>query len=221
MRISRNPFPDPRTAPADAPLAQGGDLSLPLLLTAYRHGIFPWYSEGRPPLWWCPDPRTVIDLDSLHISRSLTRVIRQQSFRITWNTCFARIMEECGREREEGSWIFREMVDAYTIAHQAGYAHSIEVWRNDELAGGLYGIQCGGAFMAESMFHRTTNASKVALVEAVQFLWKQGIRLFDVQFLTPHLESLGAYEISRDEYLDRLSIARDLPVILFPDRLKS
>lgn len=185
-----------------------------MLLAAYENGIFPWYSEGEEPLWWSPDPRAVIDLEHLHISRSLARKMRNSHFRITWNTCFRQVMEECGAEREEGSWIFQEMVDAYTVAHESGHAHSIEIWKEDQLAGGLYGIQRGGAFMAESMFHRVTDASKVALATAVQHLWGKGVRLFDVQFLTPHLASMGVYEISRDEYLDRLSIARDLPVTL-------
>lgn len=216
MRVSRNPFPNPRKAPAHGPLVRGGNLSLPLLLAAYENGIFPWFNEDEPPLWWCPDPRAVIDLENLHISRSLARLLRQNRFQITWNTNFSKVMEECAAEREEGSWIFGEMIDAYTKAHRAGHAHSIEVWQEGQLAGGLYGIQRGGAFMAESMFHRVTDASKVALITAVQSLWERGIRLFDVQFVTPHLASMGAYELSRDEYLDRLAIARDLPVVLFP-----
>lgn len=214
MRLSRNPFPNPRKAPRKGPLIQGGDLSLPLLLTAYENGIFPWFNENEPILWWCPDPRAVMDPEHLHISQSLARILRHQKFRITWNTCFTRVMQECGSEREEGTWIFPEMIDAYSAAHLAGYAHSIEIWQGQDLAGGLYGIQRGGAFMAESMFHRAANASKVALVTAIQTLWKCGFRLFDVQFLTPHLSSMGAYEISRDQYLDRLMIARDLPVKL-------
>lgn len=189
---------------------------MPLLLAAYEQGIFPWYNPGQQPLWWSPDPRAVIDVDNLHISRSLARVLKQDRFRVTWNSCFRRVMEECGSEREDGTWIFDEMIDAYAIAHEAGHAHSIEVWHGEQLAGGLYGIQRGGAFMAESMFHRITDASKVALVTAIRMLWKQGIELFDVQFLTPHLASMGAYQISRDEYLDRLEAARDLQVVLFP-----
>lgn len=214
-----NPFPDPRRASKHGILAVGGDLSLDLLLTAYDNGIFPWYNEGEPVHWWSPNPRAVIDPEHLHISRSLARLMRKGSFSITWNRAFRRVMEECGRQREEGSWIFGEMLDAYEAAYRAGHAHSIEVWAGETLAGGLYGVQRGAAFMAESMFHRVTDASKVALVTAVQSLFRCGVELFDVQFLTPHLESMGAFEVSRNEYLDRLAIARtkhvDLRIALF------
>jgi leucyl/phenylalanyl-tRNA--protein transferase len=179
-----------------------------MLVDAYAHGIFPWYNEREQPHWWSPDPRAVIDPDSLHVSHSLARLLRNGRFTITWNTCFERIMRSCGEERSGGSWIFDEMVEAYVRAHQAGHAHSIEVWREGELGGGLYGVQVGAAFMAESMFHRVTDASKVALVEAVRTLFQAGVQLFDVQFLTPHLSRMGAYEIRRDDYLRRLAAAR-------------
>jgi leucyl/phenylalanyl-tRNA--protein transferase len=206
----RNPFPDPRRAPKHGLLAVGGDLSVEMLLTAYDHGIFPWFNEGERPHWWSPDPRAVMDLESLHISASLARRMRRGDVTITWNHAFRRAMEECGKGRREGTWIIPEMLHAYTRLHTSGHAHSIEVWRDDTLIGGLYGVQRGGAFMAESMFHRETDASKVALVWAIQDLWESGVRLFDVQFLTPHLKSMGAYEISRDEYLARLAAARCL-----------
>jgi leucyl/phenylalanyl-tRNA--protein transferase len=209
-------FPDPRSAPPHGLLATGGDLSLPLLLDAYAHGIFPWYNEHEQPQWWSPDPRAILDPDSLHVSRSLARLLRLGRFTITWNTCFERIMRSCGEDRAEGSWIFNEMVEAYVRAHRAGHAHSVEVWRGGELAGGLYGVQIGAAFMAESMFHRVTDASKVALVEAVRTLFQAGIRLFDVQFLTPHLVRMGAYQIRRDEYLRRLAAARIVQLDLCP-----
>jgi len=209
-----NLFPNPRKAPRHAPLARGGDLSPAMLLSAYENGIFPWYSEDSPILWWSPDPRCVMDVEHLHVSTSLARLLRRDSFRITWNHCFSRVMEECGSGREDGTWIFPEMVEAYSKLHHLGQAHSIEVWSGDALAGGLYGVQRGAGFMAESMFHRVRDASKIALATAIATLFAAGIRLFDVQFLTPHLESMGAYEISRNEYLDRLEEARIIEVDL-------
>ena len=207
----RNPFPDPRKAPKHGLLAAGGDLSVEMLLAAYDHGIFPWFNAGERPHWWSPDPRAIMDIEHLHVSTSLGRVIRRGQLTTTWNRAFRRVMEECGQKRREGTWIIPEMLRAYTRLHEAGHAHSIEVWREDALVGGLYGVQRGGAFMAESMFHRETDASKVALVRAIQDLWTAGVRLFDVQFLTPHLKSMGAHEVSRAEYLDRLAAARELP----------
>jgi leucyl/phenylalanyl-tRNA--protein transferase len=192
----------------------GGDLSLPRLLDAYRQGIFPWYSEGEPIHWWNPNPRAVMDIEHLHISRSLTRTLRRGEFRISWNQDFRRVMEACGSDREEGTWIFPEMVEAYCAAHLAGHAHSIEVWRDGELAGGLYGFAVGAAFMAESMFHRVTDASKVALASAIQTLFAAGVELFDVQFLTAHLKSMGAYTVRRSQYLERLASARIKPLDL-------
>lgn len=206
----RSPFPNPREAPKHGLLAVGGDLSMEMLLTAYDNGIFPWFNAGDRPHWWSPDPRAVMDLEHMHISKSLARQMRQRCFRTTWNREFRLVMEECGKERREGTWIVPKMLKAYQQLHEAGHAHSIEVWSGDSLVGGLYGVQRGGAFMAESMFHRETNASKVALARAIQDLWATGVRLFDVQFLTPHLESMGAYEIERAAYLDRLAAARTL-----------
>ncbi len=201
-------FPDPRKAPRHGLVAIGGNLSLPVLLAAYDQGIFPWYNEGERIHWWSPDPRAVIDATSLHVSRSLARKRRTGGFTVTWNQAFREVMIECGREREEGTWIFPEMVGAYVAAHEAGAAHSIEVWHSGSLAGGLYGIQRGAAFMAESMFHRVTDASKIALAGAVETLFSLGIVLFDVQFRTAHLESMGVYLIPRIDYLRRLEQAR-------------
>ena len=209
-------FPDPESADGEGLLAVGGDLGVERLLAAYEQGIFPWYSQGMPPLWWSPDPRTVMDNERLHVSRSLERELRRERFRVSVNSAFERVMLECGREREDGTWILPEMVRAYARLHELGHAASFEVWRDDELVGGLYGVQRGALFAAESMFHRETNASKVALVAAVRALFSAGIELFDVQFLTSHLASLGAYEISRREYLTRLRAARSRSVRL-PD----
>jgi leucyl/phenylalanyl-tRNA--protein transferase len=207
-------FPDPRRADSEGLLAVGGDLTPERLLVAYERGIFPWYSEGLPPLWWSPDPRAVIDSASLHVSKRLARELRQGKFSLSFDRAFESVMRECGNEREGGTWILEEMVVAYTHLHELGHAHSFEVWRGERLVGGLYGVQRGGLFAAESMFHRETSASKVALVAAVRTLFLAGISLFDVQFLTPHLESLGAYTVPRAEYLARLSLATGRDVLL-------
>lgn len=205
-------FPDPERSNAEGLVAVGGDLSPERLLLAYERGIFPWYSEGLPPLWWSPDPRAVIDVASLHVSKRLARELRQVRFRVTFNRAFERVMIECGEEREGGTWILPEMVTAYTRLHELGHAHSVEVWRDERLVGGLYGVQRGALFAAESMFHRETSASKVALVTAVRRLFAAGVTLFDVQFVTPHLESLGAYTIPRTEYLRRAAAATKVNV---------
>jgi len=205
-------FPDPERSNAEGLVAVGGDLSPERLLLAYERGIFPWYSEGLPPLWWSPDPRAVIDVASLHVSKRLARELRQERFRVTFNRAFERVMIECGEQREGGTWILPEMVAAYTRLHELGHALSIEVWNGERLVGGLYGVQRGALFAAESMFHRETSASKVALVTAVRRLFAAGVTLFDVQFVTPHLESLGAYTVPRTEYLRRVAIARNIQV---------
>lgn len=193
-------FPDPNESDDDGLVAIGGDLSPRRLLHAYEHGIFPWYDEGVPPLWWSPNPRTIIDNDDLHVSRSLRRVLRKNTFRVTWDQSFEAVMRACG-VREGGTWILPEMIEAYVALQRLGVAHSIEVWSGAELVGGLYGVQRGALFAAESMFHRRTDASKVALVYAVRSAFRAGITLFDVQLMTHHLESMGAREIPRSEYL--------------------
>jgi leucyl/phenylalanyl-tRNA--protein transferase len=215
MLLPRNgpiTFPHPKSADDEGLLAIGGDLSPERLLFAYQQGIFPWYSEGTPPLWWSPNPRAVIDENSLHVSRSLHRELDRGRFRVTCNTAFETVMLECGREREGGTWILPEMVSAYATLNQLGHALSFEVWHGERLVGGLYGVLTGGLFAAESMFHREPNASKVALVTSVRRLFAAGVQLFDVQFLTEHLASMGAYEIQRAEYLTRLAGAREAAV---------
>lgn len=194
-------------------VAVGGDLSVARLLLAYDSGIFPWYDEGLPPLWWSPNPRAIIEPARLHVSRSMLRVMRHGGFRVTWNRAFGAVMRGCA-DREEGTWILPEMLEAYAELHRLGHAHSIEVWLGPELAGGLYGVQRGGLFAAESMFHRATNASKLALIAAVRAVASRGIELFDTQLLTPHLASLGASALPRREYLARLARARHLSVDL-------
>ncbi|MBL8751268.1 MAG: leucyl/phenylalanyl-tRNA--protein transferase [Planctomycetes bacterium] len=202
-------FPDPQQFDREGLVAIGGDLRPERLLLAYRSGIFPWYAEGYVPMWWSPDPRAVVTPECLHVSRSLRRVLRRADFHLTWNRCFARVMNECGRGRAEGTWVIPEMVAAYTRLHELGRAHSVEVWHEGELVGGTYGVQIGALFAAESMFHRRTDMSKVALVALVQTAGAAGIEVFDVQFLTRHLATLGAYELARRDYLERLRSLRD------------
>jgi len=178
---------------------------------AYRHGIFPMADErSGEVLWFRPDPRAIIPLDGFHVSRSLGRTIRRNVFEIRVNTDFEGVMRGCA-DRPEGSWISDRFIEVYGALHRAGKAHSVEAWREGQLAGGTYGVALGGAFMAESMFHRETNASKVALAALVQRLRERDFSLLDVQYVTPHLESLGAIEITRHGYERRLERALNLP----------
>ena len=207
-------FPDPQGYGPDGLVAFGGDLSVERLLLAYRSGIFPWYDEGYVPMWWSPDPRAILEPPSLHVARSLDRVLRRGGFRLTWNNCFERVMRNCGQRRSDGTWIIPEMLAAYGELHRLGHAHSLEVWIDEDLVGGVYGVQIGGLFAAESKFHRRTDMSKVALVALVRSLSVAGIGLLDVQFATPHLASLGVVEITRGEYLRRLAAVREKAVDL-------
>jgi leucyl/phenylalanyl-tRNA---protein transferase len=207
-------FPDPEQSDGEGLLAVGGDLTPERLILAYESGIFPWYAEGLPPMWWSPDPRAVIDDQTLHVSKSLGRELRRGRFRITSNTAFESVMRECGRERDGGTWILPEMLRAYVHLYALGHARSFEVWLDERLVGGLYGVQRGALFAAESMFHRETNASKVALVAAVRSLFAAGITLMDVQFLTPHLASMGVREIPRRLYLAQVRAATQRAVSL-------
>jgi leucyl/phenylalanyl-tRNA---protein transferase len=204
-------FPDPRRANRDGLVALGGDLSLSRLLLAYRSGLFPWTVD--PITWWSPDPRAVIELDRLHIPRSLARALQKEPFRITVNRAFRRVMEACAAPapgRRE-TWITPEFIEAYTRLHEEGHAHSLECWREKELVGGIYGVAIGGFFAGESMFHRSSNASKVALVHLVRRLRACGFALFDIQMLTPVTRQLGGITIPREDYLARLANAVPLP----------
>ena len=196
-----DPFPDPRLYDAQGIVALGGSMTPERLEAAYRSGIFPWYDETTVPIWWSPDPRALMTPERLHVSRSLQRTMRRGGYELTWNRCFSRVMRECAKDREDGTWILPEMVRAYSALQRRGNAHSIEVWSGEELVGGVYGVQFGRLFCAESMFHRATDMSKVALVTMVRALFGAGIRVFVVQFVTTHLASLGAFEIPRTEYL--------------------
>jgi leucyl/phenylalanyl-tRNA--protein transferase len=201
--MPRSPAFDPERADEWGLVAIGGDLAPRRLLDAYRHGVFPWFGEGDPVLWWSPDPRAIIELDGLHVSRRLHRTLRSGRFRHTVNRDFAAVIRGCA-DRAEGTWITPEMVAAYETLHALGYAHSLEVWRGDMLAGGIYGVALGGFFAGESMFTRDRDASKVALVHLVEHLRQRGFQLFDIQILSDHTARLGGREVPREEYLQRL-----------------
>jgi leucyl/phenylalanyl-tRNA--protein transferase len=205
-------LPDPRDAEDDL-VAVGADLEPGTLLAAYRTGLFPMrIRAGGPLAWWSPEPRGVIPLDGLHVSRSLRRSCRGLQIRI--DTAFSDVMRACADPARPSGWIDDEFIAAYTHLHELGWAHSVEAWTLDaepELVGGVYGVAIGALFAGESMFHRRTDASKVALVGLVERLVAGGAALFDVQWLTPHLESLGAVEIPRTDYLDRVADAVSRP----------
>ena len=204
-------FPDPRSANRDGCVAIGGDLSVPRLLLAYRRGIFPW--TVHPITWWSPDPRAILDWDRFRTPRSLAIILRRETFRITTNRAFTRVIETCAAAAPglRQTWISPEFIESYTRLHQQGHAHSLECWLGDELAGGIYGVAIGGLFAGESMFHRASNASKVALWHLVEHLRTRGFVLFDIQMLTPVTRQVGGIEIPRDEYLRRLARAVDCP----------
>ena len=201
-------FPDPREANDDGLVAIGGDLTVDRLLLAYRSGIFPWSCD--PITWWSPDPRAIFELDEFHISKSFAKTLRREPFEITTDKAFVEVMEGCATSRKDGNWIGPEFIEAYTALHEAGHAHSVECWRDGELAGGVYGVSVGGLFAGESMFHRVSEASKVALHHLVGHLGERGYVLFDIQMVTPITEQLGARHISRDEYLERLADAVEM-----------
>jgi leucyl/phenylalanyl-tRNA--protein transferase len=194
-------------------LCAGGDLSPERVIDAYSHGIFPWFSEGDPILWWSPDPRMVLFPGELKVSRSLRKTLARATFETRVDTAFREVIAECAapRDGQSGTWIVPEMVAAYTALHEMGFAHSVESWRDGELAGGLYGVALGGVFFGESMFSREPDASKVALVRLVERLREQGFELIDCQQATPHLASLGAREIGRDEFAMRVQDSIQYP----------
>jgi leucyl/phenylalanyl-tRNA--protein transferase len=199
-------FPDPAAADPEGLIAQGGDLEPSTLIAAYRQGIFPWPYDEHALLWWSPDPRAIVPLDGLHVSRRLARTLRGSRFRATINAAFAEVVAGCA-DRDE-TWITSAIREAYVRLHTLGWAHSVEIWEPDgTLAGGLYGVAIGGLFAAESMFHRGRDASKVALVALVEHARRVGVALLDVQMPTPHLTSLGARTIPRAEYLAMLPAA--------------
>lgn len=195
----------------DGLLAAGGDLAVETLLGAYRRGIFPWYSKGQPILWWSPDPRTVFWPARFHVSRSLARTQRRERFELRLDTQFEAVVAACGPGRPRGgdTWITPAMQLAYTRLHEAGYAHSVECWRDGQLVGGVYGVALGRCFFGESMFSRATDASKVALAWLCRKLVEWEVNVFDCQMESPHLASLGACQIPRSEFLALLDSATD------------
>ena len=202
-------FPDPQRALSDPNglLAFGGDLSPQRLVAAYALGIFPWYSEGDPLLWWSPDPRCVFATDAVHRSHSLAKFLRKSTWQWSMNRAFDEVMRACAapREDQQGTWITPDMITAYTNLHLLGYAHSLEVWDGEALIGGLYGVAIGRMFSAESMFSRRTNASKVALHALAGTLWERGFPLIDAQVPNPHLLRMGAHDMPRARFLSELA----------------
>jgi len=206
-----NTFPPVHLAEPDGLLAIGGDLSPQRLLEAYKKGIFPWY-EGEYILWWSPDPRCILYPTELKISHSMKQMLRKQVFRFSVDEAFEKVIHECRttkRKDQHGTWITTPVEKAYNKMHQLGYAHSAEAWKGDELAGGLYGIRIGKVFFGESMFSKISNASKFAFINLVQQLKEDGIELIDCQVYTPHLESMGAKMISREEFIKTLNTMLD------------
>ncbi|NLF68102.1 MAG: leucyl/phenylalanyl-tRNA--protein transferase [Candidatus Anammoximicrobium sp.] len=209
-------FPPVCQASEGGLLMVGGQLTTEWLLTAYRRGIFPWpIYDGQTDIlaWFSPDPRAILELDRLHVSHRLQRRLRSNRFRVTLDADFRSVIAACAEARgpEEGTWITPHLAEAYVELHRLGVAHSVEVWREDRLVGGVYGLALGGFFAGESMFHRERDASKVALVHLVRHLQSQGFVLFDVQQASPHLVRMGATEVPRNEFLARLKHALDLP----------
>lgn len=208
-------FPPVQRALENGLLAVGGDLSVPRLLAAYRRGIFPWYGPGDPILWWSPDPRLVLLPEWLHVPRSLRRVLNRNLFSFSLDRDFARVIRACGERREQdGTWLVPEMIAAYIDLHHAGYAHSLEVWQDGRLVGGLYGVALGNCFFGESMFTRVDNAGKAGLVNMVRYLASRGCEMIDCQVTTDNLLRFGAREIRRSVFLRRLKHA-----LAAPDRI--
>jgi leucyl/phenylalanyl-tRNA--protein transferase len=210
----RNLFPDPRQAEPDGLIGVGGDLEPGRLVLAYSMGIFPWYSEGDPILWFSPDPRMIFEPGGVHVGRSLRKRLRRGDYRVTMDTAFAEVIRACAlvpRPGQPGTWITGDMQRAYTALHRLGLAHSVEVWRGDALVGGLYGVSLGGMFAGESMFSTASDASKVAFVHLARQLERWGFTLIDAQLHTDHLARMGGFAIPRDDYLERLEEALSAP----------
>jgi leucyl/phenylalanyl-tRNA---protein transferase len=207
-------FPHPDEANEEGLLAVGGDLSPQRLVMAYAQGIFPWYNQNEPILWWSPNPRMVLYPGEFKVSKSLKQVLRNGRFSVKTDSCFARVVDQCSgvnRPGQDGTWINKEMKEAYIQLHHLGLAHSFEVFKDGELIGGLYGVSLGAAFFGESMFHHVTDASKVAFYHLSQWAMENEFVLIDCQLPTPHLQSLGGIEISRSDFLDKLALAIEKP----------
>jgi leucyl/phenylalanyl-tRNA---protein transferase len=208
-------LPGPEEADEDGVVGIGADLAPATLVDAYRRGIFPWPHPGMPLPWFSPDPRAVIVPGALRVSRSLRRTVRRSGWTTTVDASFDAVVAACASRRPDGTWITAGMARAYQRLHELGWAHSVEVWADEQLIGGLYGVQSGGVFTGESMFHRVSDASKVAMLELTARLAEAGGALFDVQVPTPHLRSLGAVEVPRRRFLATLEQVRDDPVRLW------
>ena len=202
-------FPNPREASDEGLLAYGGGLEPNRILTAYRHGIFPWFNENDPILWWSPNPRLILYPNDFKISKSFKKVLKNKNFVVKFDHNFKKVIRLCAkvRENKEGTWLIKEMRDAYTNLHHMGFAHSVEVYEEDELIGGLYGVAIGRAFFGESMFSLKSNGSKVALKALCDIAKEKNYKFIDCQVPTPHLQSLGAKLIDRDIFLDELEEA--------------
>ncbi len=202
-------FPPVESASAEGIIAFGGDLRPERLMLAYRSGIFPWYNEGEPIIWYSPSERMVLFLEELHISQSMQRMMRKNEFEITWNKAFEQVIEHCQnspRKDQLGTWITDDMKRAYIKLHELGFAKSVEVWKGKELVGGIYGIDLGHIFSGESMFSKVSNTSKLAFIHLVKELQKKQYKLIDCQVYNEHLESLGAREVSRKEFMGLISV---------------
>lgn len=196
-------FPPADQTTGDGIVAIGGDLSPNRLLLAYQKGIFPWYNEDEPPIWWCPDPRFVLFPNELRVSKSMKQLFRKEAFHVTYNKAFEEVIHNCGATREdfEGTWISNDIKEAYNTLHQMGYAMSAEAWLDNQLVGGLYGIKLGTVFFGESMFSTVSNASKYAFISLTEKLQQEGLTLIDCQIYTEHLESLGGRDMNRSDFL--------------------
>ncbi len=214
-----SPFPLLNTALStpNGLLAVGGDLSPQRLIEAYRRGIFPWFNEGEPVLWWSPDPRMVLFPGELKISRSLRKALKKGNYEIRVDSAFSQVMQACAKPRKErsGTWIHAKMISAYVALHEMGVAHSVEVWAGGELTGGLYGVAQGRMFFGESMFSRVSDASKIAFVHLVKQLERRGFSMIDCQMKTAHLASLGGREIPRNEFGQKIK-----ELVNYPERIE-
>lgn len=215
FRLFEEPvFPDPEQADPDGLLAIGGDLSVTRLLTAYANGIFPWYAEDSPILWWSTDPRLILPPSELHVPKSLRRVLNKRRFTFTMDRDFRAVINGCAgtmRPDQEGTWLVPEMIEAYTLLHDLGYAHSVEAWCEGRLAGGLYGLSLGRAFFGESMFFNTPDASKAAFATLVRQLQRWEFHMVDCQQTTDHLLRFGAREVARFRFREMLDAALEYP----------
>jgi len=209
-------FPPPHLASEEGLLAVGGDLTQKRLLLAYRMGIFPWFSNNEPILWWSPDPRLVLYPHEIKTSKTLKKIIKKEVFKVTMDLAFNEVINQCAQVRlkkNQGTWIIEDMIEAYCQLHESGFAHSVEVWRQGELAGGLYGVSLGKCFFGESMFTRISNASNIALVKLVEYLKKLSFDMIDCQVATEHLTRFGARQIPRIRFLNQLEKSLKAPTI--------